>query len=123
MNKYHKIYNDFPYVVDEFFNLIYIPLIDKFHEVSGYAVSNLALKDKLLKFSYHQTIHPGKTEKRYAVSNLLISMHEIVIGKKADKGYVIDHIDSDGLLNTEENLRYATDRLNAQNRPKKTKQY
>lgn len=118
MNKRHKIYNDFPCIEDEFFNLIYIPLMDKYHKVSGYAISNLSLKNKLLEFSYHQDIHLAKIIKRYAVSNLLISMHEIVIGKKADKGYVIDHIDSDGLLNTEENLRYATSGLNAQNKEK-----
>ena len=118
MDKYHKIYNDFLYIEDEFFNLIYIPLMNKQHKVTGYAVSNLSLKNKILEFSYHQEIHPGKTEKRYARSNLGTSMHEIVIGGKAKEGYVIDHIDSDGLLNTEENLRYATDGLNAQNKTK-----
>ena len=119
MNKYHKIYNDFPYITDEFFNLIYIPLMNKYDKVSGYTISNLALKDKLLEFSYHQKIELCKTIKRYAVSGSGISMHEIVIGGKAQKGYVIDHIDSDGLLNTEENLRYATTGLNVQNRIKK----
>lgn len=47
-------------------------------------------------------------------------MHEIIIGKKADEGYVIDHIDSDGLFNTEENLRYASKGLNAQNKEKQS---
>jgi len=120
MDTYHKIYADFKCIEDEFFNLIYIPLIDKYHNISGYAVSNLSLKDKLLKYSYHQVIETHKNKKRYARSNLGISMHEIVIGGKATKGYKIDHINSDGLFNTEENLRYATDRLNAQNRLKKT---
>jgi hypothetical protein len=119
MTEYHKIYDDFCCIEDEFFNLIYIPLINKFNKVSGYAISNLALKDKLLKFRYHQDIYMSKTEKRYAGSNVGVSMHEIVIGKKADEGYVIDHIDSDGLLNTEENLRYATQGLNAQNKIKR----
>src|SRR5437867_1583386 len=119
MNKYHKIYNDHSYIEDEFYNLIYIPLMNKYNKVTGYAISNLELKDKLLQFSYHQTINLAKTKKRYAVSNLGISMHEIVIGKKAEKGYKIDHIDSDGLLNTEENLRYATDGLNSQNKLKR----
>ena len=118
MNKYHKIYDNFPCITDEFFNLIYIPLINKYKEVSGYSISNLALKNKLLEFSYHQEIQLTKTGKRYAVSNLGVSMHEIVIGKKADEGYKIDHINGDGLFNTEDNLRYATDRLNSQNRPK-----
>jgi len=118
MTEYHKIYNDHPYIEDEFFNLIYIPLMDKYDKVSGYAISNLALKDKLLKFSYHQVIYLTKTERRYAVSNLGPSMHEIVIGKKADEGYVIDHFNGNGLLNTEENLRYATHGLNAQNKEK-----
>lgn len=119
MNKYHKIYNDFVWIEDEIFNLIYIPMMNKFNKVSGYAISNLALKDKLLEFRYHQDINPGKTEKRYAFSNLGNSMHEIVIGGKASQGYVIDHINSDGLVNTEENLRYATRGLNAQNKEKR----
>ena len=78
----------------------------------------MGLKDKLLEFSYHQKICISKTEKRYVVSNLEKSMHEIVIGGKAEKGHKIDHMDGDGLLNTEENLRYVTDGLNAQNKPK-----
>ena len=120
MNKYHKIYDDFPCIIDEIFNLIYIPLMNKYNKVSGYAISNLALKDKLLDFRYNQRIRLTKVEKRYAISNLGISMHEIVIGKKADEGYVIDHINGDGLLNTEENLRYATSGLNAQNKAKQS---
>jgi len=93
--------------------------MNKYHKVTGYAISNLSLKDKLLEFSYSQKIESTKTIKRYAISNLGTSMHEIVVGGKAKEGYKIDHIDSDGLLNTEENLRYATDGLNAQNRIKK----
>ena len=117
MNKYHKIYKTFDYIEDEFFNLIYIPMTNKSNEVTGYVISNLSLKDKLLKFSYHQK--KKQTQKRYAASNLSVSMHEIVIGGKAKEGYVIDHINGDGLFNTEENLRYATDGLNAQNKEKK----
>jgi len=123
MEKNNKIYNDFPCIEDVFFNLIYIPLINKYNKVSGYAISNLSLKAKLLEFSYHQNIYfsvTSKIEKRYAVSNLGISMHEIVIGKKADEGYIIDHINGDVLFNTEENLRYATCQLNAQNKPKRS---
>ena len=119
MSTRHKIYDDFPCIEDDFFNLIYIPLMNRYNQVTGYTVSNLALKDKLLEFSYHQTIQTVyKTEKRYTVSNLGVSMHEIVIGEKAKYGYVIDHINGDGLLNTKENLRYATFGLNSQNRPK-----
>src|SRR5436190_4969624 len=119
MNKYHKIYNELPCIEDEYFNIIYIPLINKYNKISGYAISNLILKDKLLKFSFSQMIQLNKTEKRYAFSNLGVSMHEIVIGGKAKEGYKIDHINSDGLLNTEENLRYATNGLNSQNRIKR----
>lgn len=120
MEKYDKVYDNFPCIEDEFLNLLYIPLMDKYNKVSGYAISNLELKDKLLKFRYHQFIKMNKTIKRYAVSNLGISMHEIVIGAKAPSGYVIDHLDSDGLLNTEENLRYAIYGLNSQNKQKQS---
>jgi len=120
MNKYHKIYDDFPCIEDEIFNLIYIPLMDRYNKVTSYAISNLGLKDKLLKFSYHQIVSLNKNENKYAISSLGPSMHEIVIGGKADQGYVIDHIDSNGLLNTEENLRYATRGLNAQNKIKRS---
>lgn len=70
MDEYHKIYDDFPCVEDEIFNLIYIPLMNKYNKVSGYAISNLILKDKLLRFRYHQEIKLNVTEKRYAISNL-----------------------------------------------------
>jgi hypothetical protein len=119
MSEYHNIYNDFPYIEDEISNLIYIPMMDKSNKVSGYAISNLTLKDKLLKFRYHQAIKLTKNKRRYVISCTGVSMHEIVMGEKAPEGYVIDHIDSNGLLNTEENLRYATSRLNSQNKLKK----
>lgn len=119
MSTYHKIYNQFPYIENEVAGLILIPLINKYREVACYAVSSLSFKDKLLEFSFHKKICRTDVVKIYAVSNVNISMHELVIGNKADQNYTIDHINGDSLDNTEQNLQYATFGLNAQNRDKK----
>ena len=116
---YHKIYEEFPYIEHEVSNLIYIPLFNKRNQVIAYSLSNLSLKDKLLTYRYHLSKCECKSIKYYAVSNMNISMHEIVTNSKALDGYVIDHINSDGLDNTEKNLLHVTRNANAQNKEKK----
>jgi hypothetical protein len=45
-------------------------------------------------------------------------MHHFIMGKPPP-GYVIDHIDHNGLHNTRQNLRFATESQNSQNKDKK----
>lgn len=116
---YHKIYDNFPCIEHEVSNTIYIPLINKSNEITAYSLADLSLKNKLLEFKYHLVSKTYKITKFYAVSNMGISMHEIVINSKSPKGYVIDHINSNGLDNTEKNLHHVTQGANAQNKTKK----
>lgn len=57
-------------------------------------------------------------------SKIVISMHTVIMGKPK-KGYLIDHINGDGLDNRRHNLRFVTYRQNGQNikRHKKTSKY
>ncbi len=48
----------------------------------------------------------------------MISMHELVIGKKAPVGHVIDHINNNGLCNIKENIHVVTYSQNSQNKKK-----
>jgi len=119
-SSYHKIYDKLPCLEHDPSNLIYIPLINKNNEFVCYAISNLSLKDKLLEFSYHVYNSNNNSNQKYAKSNLGIPIHEIIIGKTPEKGYVIDHVNGDGLDNRELNLRFASHNLNAQNKPKRS---
>lgn len=115
---YDSIYEIFPCIEHEVSDAIYIPLINKNNEIVSYSLANLSLKDKLLKFRYHLTSKTYKNIKYYACSNHGISMHEIVIGSKSPEGYVIDHINGNGLDNTIINLHHVTKGANAQNKTK-----
>lgn len=115
----HKIYNKFPCIEDEILHLLYIPLMNKDNNVVKYAVVSLECKAKLLQFRYHLATSKHLCRKEYAISCVGKSMHEIVIGKKVENGYMIDHINGYGIDNREENLQIATDGLNAQNKPKR----
>jgi len=116
---YHSIYETFPCIEHEVSDAICIPLFNKRNEVVAYSFANLSLKDRLLKFRYHLTSKTYKTTKYYAVSNDGVSMHEIVIEGKSPQGYVIDHINGNGLDNTTINLHHVTGAANAQNKVKK----
>lgn len=45
-------------------------------------------------------------------------MHHFIVAKPL-QGFVVDHINGDGLDNSRENLRFATLQQNSQNKPKK----
>lgn len=46
-------------------------------------------------------------------------LHHLVLGAVPEKGYVVDHIDGDGLNNQRANLRILTRRQNTQNQHRK----
>lgn len=54
----------------------------------------------------------------YVISTTQMRIHHIVLGKPKP-GFVVDHINHNKLDNRKENLRFASHRLNAQNKPKK----
>src|ERR1700719_2360355 len=110
----HELYNERLVIEDKEKQLIHIPVYNRYKKLVGHAISNLRFKDLLLEYCYHLI---GK--KKYVFSNNNISMHELVMGKKAPKGYIIDHINGNPLDNRIENLRYILFDLNSQSKPKK----
>jgi hypothetical protein len=67
-----------------------------------------------------QTNKTTKSEKKYVKSKIdgvYISLHKFILGSK--ENMIIDHINSDGLDNRQENLRFVTFSENNQNRIKK----
>lgn len=112
----HKLYDKRVIIEDKEKQLIHIPIYNKYQKFVGYAISNLQYKDLLLQYTYHLTTYRNKS---YVHSNKILSMHELVMGKKAPEGFIIDHINGNTLDNRIENLRFAKYDLNSQNKPKK----
>ncbi|HSW76475.1 MAG TPA: HNH endonuclease [Candidatus Saccharimonadales bacterium] len=90
-----------------------IPIINKKNECIAYAIVDLKKVKVLSQYSF------WKNTQGYAMSNLKVSMAELVVGKKADNGYVIDHKNLNKLDNREKNLHFATNGFNSQNHAKK----
>jgi hypothetical protein len=109
----HNIYKQHPILTIYENNCIKIPLINRKREVVDYALADVLNLDFLSQYSY------SRTKRGYALSNKKITMHELVMGKKADKGYVIDHNDKNKLNNTSDNLHFVSAALNSQNKNKK----
>lgn len=51
-----------------------------------------------------------------------IRMHQAIIGRSLNRQIVIDHRNGDGLLNSQKNLRHATNRENISNQKRKIRQ-
>lgn len=69
--------------------------------------------DDLSKYNWYKTAnYAAKT-----TDNVSILMHHYILGKP-EKGFVVDHIDGNGLHNKRINLRFATFSQNSQNRDK-----
>jgi len=104
-------------------NVLYVPLINVRKRNVGWAIASIEDYDMLSKYSFH--LYKGRN-KYYVCSGTgsikNVSMHELVQGKAPD-GYVIDHLNSDGLDNRRCNLRFATPSQNAQNRVKEPGKY
>jgi hypothetical protein len=99
-------------------NLLFILLFNKDRVFLDFAYTNLKNKDLIMPhMPFHLADNHGKS---YCISSVsYLSMHEIVFGRKAPKGYKIDHDNSNGLDNRIENLRLNTDGGNSHNRIKK----
>ncbi len=101
-----------------------IPIYDK-GIIIEYAIVDPSDYDMLSTYIFRIYTNSSKT-KKYAISNKNLSMHEMVMGRKAGFKNKIDHINSNGLDNRRCNLRIITDSENAHNRIKKkntTSQY
>lgn len=68
-------------------------------------------------FMWHAVIGRNCT---YARSNDGQKMHHVVMGMKPQRGFVVDHIDQNGLNNLRSNLRVCTHAQNGWNSTRKT---
>lgn len=100
------------------YNVLYVPLVNVKKKLVGWAIASIEDYDLLSKCSFHLRITRNKI---YAGSGN-ITMHELIHGK-APEGFVIDHLNSDGLDNRRGNLRFATPSQNSQNRVKEMGKY
>ncbi len=106
------------------YNVLYIPIFNVKKEHVNWSIASIEDFDKLSKYNYH--LHKRRDGKCYVnakVDGKNISMHTLIMGSKATEGYVIDHINSNGLDNRRCNLRFATLAQNAQNRIKEQGKY
>ena len=103
--------------------VIYVPLGDKFKKIVGHAMADLEDYDKIKNISFNRySSHSGGHYAHANYNNSSIKMHILIFGK-APNGYMIDHINNNGLDNRKSNLRYATPSENAQNRIKTKNKY
>jgi len=116
-----EIVQENKFIINHTKNIIKIPLWNAWRKIVNYAISNKNKYELLSKHNFFLRKFKH-TDKKYAATSKdrnIISMHEIIIGGKAEEGYKIDHRNGDGLDNREENLRYATNGENGHNRKKK----
>ncbi len=97
-------------------DIIKIPLRNSLKNIVDWATASKEDYNLLKQYTFCLSIQKNKI---YAKSNKNTSMHEIVTGQKAPKGYKIDHQDGNGLNNRRENLRIVTNGVNSHNRIKK----
>lgn len=93
----------------------WIPLRNRSREVVAWTLVDGDDYDSLMKFSWSLLPIKGK---KYAKSDVKGLMHRHLLGDSG-AGEIVDHVNGDGLDNTRANIRFATHRLNAQNKCKK----
>jgi hypothetical protein len=103
---------------------IKIPLRDIWKDIVDWALASTDKLDILRKYSFH--LKKDKHGKSYCAAQNGTSMHELVFGRKARKGYKLDHENRIPLDCRTCNIREVTDSQNAHNRSKQegtTSQY
>lgn len=95
-----------------------IPLRNKEKEIIDYALVSEEDFDRVMQYKWH--LYQRKDGKKYVAGYIHkniqnLKLHHFIAGKPI-KGYVIDHIDGNGLNNCRENLRHVTYALNSQNK-------
>lgn len=108
----------------DIYNVLYVPLLNFRKECIKWAIASVEDYDLLSgKKFYSYKRRDGKYYASCTVGERPVTMHEMIMGAKAKEGYVIDHINSNGLDNRRENLRFATLSQNSQNRSKQKGKY
>jgi hypothetical protein len=111
-------------IIDEIRNLLFIPLSNRAKTIVGYTFSNLVNLELLSPHSFCRNINgPDKVYARSTRTTGGIYMQEIIFGKKACKGYTLDHINSNSLDNRTDNIREITIGYNNANRKSKETGY
>lgn len=104
------------FLIDEERKLLFIPLFNKDSILLDYTYSELENYDLLSQYNFYLHRINGK---KYVKSTNSKSMHEIIFGRKARKGYKLDHNDSNGLDNRRAKISEITAGANSANQIKR----
>lgn len=106
------------FIIDKLNNLIFVPLFDCDHNLIDYGYTDYIHHGLLNNHPFHCAKRTNG--KMYVRQNdhAKLYMHEIIFGQKPQKGFQIDHENSNGLDNRSCNLREISCSANAANRSK-----
>lgn len=112
-------------IIDWTNKLIFIPLFNRYKNLVDYTYLELEIEnlEKLQQYSFCRWKSRDREKKYVFVPKTGSSMHELIFGKKANEGNVIDHINSNGLDNRRSNLREISFSYNIANREMKKDGY
>lgn len=95
-----------------------ISLYNKDKRVVGQAKISAIDYENISRYTWHmKTVSDSLSYAFTNVNGQKTAMHHLIIGKPS-QGYVVDHLNHDGLDNTRANLRFATYTQNSQNTKK-----